>query len=90
MQQQTNSLLYTVLIVVLGLAAGYIYYSQWVAPFAAEVPPAPIAAQDDFSTFKDLKINFSSFKDKAYAKFNIFGELPVDPGITGKRDLFAP
>ena len=90
MTSQYSSKLYIALIIIGGLAAGYLYYSQIAQPAEPTVPPAPITAHDDLKSFQDLKIDFSIFTSPLYKNLNIFGESPVNPGVTGKKDLFAP
>ncbi|GEM_PF-1641850 len=78
------------LILVLGFALGYFYYSQWAVPARVPVEPPPVAGRDDLNKFQNLKIDFSILDNKKYKALQIFGESPVNPGITGKKDLFAP
>lgn len=78
------------LILVVAFAIGYLYYSQSIQPAEIPINPPPIAERDDFSTFKDLTINFSILDDSRFKSLRVFGESPVKPGVTGKRDIFAP
>lgn len=89
MQSSQNKLL-LVLIIILGFAAGYIYYSQFAAVSAPAVAPLPISAKDDLKKFETLKINFSILDTAKYKSLEVFGESPVVPGVTGKKDIFAP
>jgi len=89
-QQNNQTTLIIALIIVLGFAVGYFYYSQWVVPDRVLVEPPPIAGRDDLKTFENLKIDFSILDNKKYKVLEIFGESPVNPGATGKRDIFAP
>ena len=89
-QQNNQTTLIIALIIVLGFAVGYFYYSQWVVPARVLVEPPPIAGRDDLKTFENLKIDFSILDNKRYKALEIFGESPVNPGITGKKDIFAP
>lgn len=88
--QSSTTKLYAALIILAGIAGGYLLYSQWVAPGEEAIPPSPISSHDDLAAFKSLTIDFSVFTSPAYKNLVIFGELPVNPGITGKKDLFAP
>lgn len=88
--QSTTTRLYVALIIIVGLAAGYLFYSQWIKPTETATPPSPISSHDTLASFQSLKIDFSVFTSPAYKNLNIFGEVPVNPGITGKKDLFAP
>ncbi len=86
----SNAKLFGFLIVLVGIVGGYLYYSQTIKPSEATTPPAPVAANDDLRAFQDLKLDFSILNDTVYKSLSVFGEAPVNPGITGKKDLFAP
>lgn len=90
--QQTNNqnVLILTLILVLGFAIGYFYYSQWAVPAREPVGPPPLSSRDDLKSFRDLQIDFSVLDNKKYKTLEIFGESPVNPGATGKKDLFSP
>lgn len=90
MNSSSSPKLYITLIVLIGLVGGYIVYSQWIAPTEALIPPTPISSQDTLTTFKNLKIDFSVLDNPGYKSLITSGESPVNPGITGKKDLFAP
>ncbi|MEK7138756.1 MAG: hypothetical protein AAB799_01095 [Patescibacteria group bacterium] len=78
------------LILVVAFAVGYLYYSQ--SPQLAPIPagqPATLT-KDDLSSFKDISLNFSVLEDARFKSLRTFGESPVKPGVTGKRDLFSP
>ena len=89
-QNQQNLWLYAGLIILVGLVAGYLGYSQLIQPTEASVPPAPISSKDTLKSFQNLKIDFSILDSTAYKSLQIFGEMPVNPGVTGKKDIFAP
>ena len=74
---------------VVGIAIGYFYYSQTLKLAGPEIPPSPISNQDDLKTFKDLSINFGLLDDPLYRNLKVVGEMPVNPGFTGKKDIFA-
>lgn len=77
-------------IMVLGIIAGYLFYSLTIKGNNVGIPP-PAAAQDDtLSKFKDISLDFSIFDDLRFKSLKIFGELPVQPGATGRVDIFAP
>lgn len=78
------------LILVLAFAIGYLYYSQSIQPAQTPINPPPLSTKDDFATFKDLVIDFSVLDDARFKSLRTFGESPVKPGVTGKRDIFAP
>ena len=83
-------MLILVLIILLGIVLGYFYYSSFVVPATVPVPPSPIAQTDDLKTFEGLQIDFGILTNKKFQTLQIFGESPVNPGATGKKDLFAP
>lgn len=85
-----SSKLYIALIILVGIAAGYLAYTNFIKPGEEAVPPSPISARDDLGSFKNLKIDFSAFTSAAYKNLAVFGEVPVNPGATGKKDIFAP
>ena len=78
------------LIVVVAFAIGYLFYSQSIQPAQLPINPPPLSARDDLAKFKDLTIDFSILDDSRFKSLRVFGESPVRPGVTGKRDLFAP
>ncbi len=91
LQQSTNqNTLIIALIIVLGFAGGYIYYSQWAVPARVLIEPPVIAGRDDLKKFENLKIDFSILDNSKYKALEIFGESPVNPGVTGKKDIFSP
>lgn len=78
------------LIVVVAFAIGYLFYSQSIQPAQLPIDPPPLSERDDLAKFKDLTIDFSILDDSRFKALRIFGESPVKPGVTGKRDIFAP
>ena len=71
-------------------AVGYLYYSQFIQPAQLPIGPGPLSERDDLTMFKDLTIDFSILDDARLKSLKVFGESPVKPGVTGKRDIFAP
>ena len=90
MAQQPANRSIMILILVVAFAIGYLYYSQSIVPAQLPINPPPISAKDDLLMFKDLTIDFSILDDTRFKSLRTFGESPVRPGVTGKRDLFAP
>lgn len=73
-------------IIFIGFAAGYLYYSQTSETFVnTSLPLDP-----DLQYFEDTKLDFSILSDERYKALEIYGEVPVDPGVTGRRNIFAP
>lgn len=82
-----SNLMITILVAVIGMAAGYFVY-QSMGAYA--VTPAPAAGAEAFTQLKGLTTDFSVLQDDRFRTLQVFGELPVNPGIGGKNDLFAP
>jgi len=78
------------LIIVVAFAFGYLYYSQYIQPAQLPINPSPGATKNDLAIFKDLAIDFSILEDTKFKSLRVFGEPSVKPGVTGKRDIFAP
>ena len=88
--QNNQTRLISGFIIVLGFAIGYFYYYQWAIPARTPIEPPPVAEKDDLKKLENLKINFSILDNNKYKALEVFGESPVNPGVTGKKDLFAP
>ena len=88
-QPTTNKSL-MLLMLVAAFAVGYLYYSQSIQPAQLPIKPPPLSEKDNLSMFKDLTIDFSILDDAKFKSLRVFGESPVRPGVTGKRDIFAP
>lgn len=77
-----------IIIVIIGLVVGNFYYSSFISE--TYVIPALNGQVDDLSGFKDISIDVSDLQKNQINSLRIFGEYPVNPGLTGKRNLFAP
>lgn len=86
----SSSKFYIALIVIIGLVGGYVGYSQWLKPAEASIPPLVISNPDGLKAFTNLKIDLNILDDSAYKGLITSGESPVNPGVTGKKDIFAP
>jgi hypothetical protein len=84
------SKLYLLLIVLIGLIGGYVFYGQIIKPSEEAVPPPAVDKQDNLNSFRNMKIDFTAISDISKKDLIISGEAPVNPGVTGKKDLFAP
>ncbi|HVZ11077.1 MAG TPA: hypothetical protein VG941_01505 [Candidatus Paceibacterota bacterium] len=82
--------LYVLLIMILGIVLGYIYYNQYVQPNEVPVAASPVKETDTLKDFQNIRLDFSVLDAAVYKNLQIFGEVPVVPGATGKRDIFAP
>ena len=86
-----TSIFVQIAIVLLGIVGGYIYYSQVIAPSKIPITLPDIPGNDSLSKFKDLKtFNFIIFNDATFRSLKTLGDIPVEPGTTGRTDLFAP
>ena len=83
-----NSKFLTISIAIVGLIAGYLLYTQLIQPTEIPTPAAPVSSSDDLKSFQNLKIDFSTLDNATYQSLTIYGESPVNPGVTGKKDLF--
>jgi len=72
------------LIVVLGVVAGLIYYTGLIKP---EVPVSP-NAYPDLLRFRTMSLNFSVLDNASFENLETFGNIPVNPGVTGRNDIF--
>ncbi|MDP3792110.1 MAG: hypothetical protein Q8Q89_00030 [bacterium] len=89
--QLGESKMMLVFIVVIGAIAGYLSYSGSDAPIIPDNLNSSQKRSSSLESFADLNINFSILDNETYKALEIFGENPVDPGITGERiDPFAP
>jgi hypothetical protein len=77
-------------IIILGILAGYLFYSLTIKGTEVGIPPPAVSQDDTLSKFKDINLNFSVFDDFRFKSLKIFGESPVQPGPTGRVDIFAP
>ncbi|HWA64554.1 MAG TPA: hypothetical protein VG866_01725 [Candidatus Paceibacterota bacterium] len=75
---------------IFGIVLGYIYYSQYVGPNETPVAASPIEETDTLKDFQNVQIDFSVLDATIYTNLKVFGEVPVIPEATGKRDIFAP
>ena len=74
-------------IIFMGLALGYLYYSQTSEII---VDTGAVQLDPDLQYFENAKLDFSILEDERYKALEVYGEVPVDPGITGRRNIFAP
>lgn len=81
-----------IILVVLGLAAGALFYFQLIKPGrVTEIALSP-ELRDEIAKlrkFKNLKLNLSIFDTEGFKNLRIFGDVPVKPAPGGKADLFS-
>lgn len=88
-QKTYTSRLLIILIIIVGFGGGYFYFSQLVSEPSVSISPFA-NKKDDLAEFKDFKLNTAILEDKTYRVLQVFGELPVIPGVTGKQNPFVP
>jgi hypothetical protein len=88
--KENSSKVIPIAIVVLGFVAGYLFYFLTIKGTEAEIPSPAVSQDDTLSRFKDINLDFSVFDDFRFKSLKVFGELPVQPGTTGRVDIFAP
>jgi len=77
-------------IIVMGVIFGYLSYSGMDEPII-EAGTGVIISKEELESLKNFNIDFSILSNETYKTLEIFGENPVDPGITGERiNPFAP
>lgn len=84
------SKLYLLLIVLIGLIGGYVLYGQIIKPSEEAIAAPAVDKQDNLNSFRNMKIDFNAIKNISSKDLIVSGESPVNPGVTGKKDLFAP
>lgn len=77
-----------IVIVITGLILGNFYYSTFTSE--TYVTPALNGHIDDLSGFASISLDVSDLQKNQINSLRIFGEYPVKPGLTGKRNIFAP
>ena len=89
MQQTTNKLI-AGLIILLGLATGYIYNVYFVESFSIVFSASSQKVNPDKLQRMIGGINWNIIDSPQFKSLEKFGESPVDKGVTGKKDIFAP
>jgi len=88
-KSSSTSPIILIAVVAFGILGGYLYYSQFVG--APEPIPTPVVAtQDSLSRLATVNLNFAIFDQPLFQSLRIYGEAPVQPGTTGRQDIFAP
>ncbi len=74
----------------MGLVFGYLSYSAIEEP-VVDTGAEVTTSKEELEALKNFSIDFSILSNETYKTLEIFGENPVDPGITGERiNPFAP
>ena len=88
--QLGESMVMLTFIVIIGAIVGYLSYSGLDIPLIPENPDL-LQKTDSLESFANLSIDFSILENETFRSLEIFGENPVNPGITGERiNPFAP
>ena len=78
-----------IIVIAVGLVLGYLFYLQ--SDIETEILiNLPDQKTDNIDKLSNLNVDFFIFDDERFKALQIFGELPVSPGITGRKDIFAP
>ncbi len=79
------------LIIVLGVLGGFIYNNQ-ITPAADEriKPMKSISPDDTLSKLRNSRMDFSILEDETFKSLKVFVELPINPGETGRENIFLP
>ncbi len=85
---ETNNNFIIIILIAAGIIGGYIYYTN----IASEVfiNPALGGKVDDLKKLDGIGLNLSDAELARINALQIFGEYPVNPGTTGKKNIFAP
>ena len=83
--------LFAGLIIFVGLVLGYLLYSSYPDGLFGAVAATLAPKLDDLGQrVEKLDLRFTVLDRIASSQLEIFGEIPVTPGTTGKEDLFSP
>ena len=74
-------------IIFLGFAVGYLYYSQTSETFVVTEGPS---ISTELDSFNRIKFDLSILDNEHYKALEVYGEIPVDPGVSGRRNIFEP
>lgn len=88
--QQTSNRLISLLIVLLGLAAGYIYSIYYIEALNLVTPASSQKVTPAKLEKMIAGINWQITESTQFRSLQTYGESPVDKGVTGKKDIFAP
>lgn len=78
-------------IIFIGIIGGYFYYAQIIVPSKEPITLPDIPRDDSLSKFKNPEsFDFRIFSQNSFQSLKTLGEAPVQPGTTGRDDVFAP
>lgn len=86
-KSQTN--LFSILIVIISVVAGYLYYSSMeITISVGSEGLAP--SKDDLMNYENVNLDFSILDNEKFTNLQTIGEVPLQPGDVGKKNIFAP
>jgi len=85
-----NNKLIPIVIIFLGILGGYLYFIQLEDTTITTVVGGSLSAESGLDKLDNLTIDFSPLDDQKFIELQVFGESPVAPGATGKKNIFNP
>ncbi|OGN28801.1 MAG: hypothetical protein A3A33_03405 [Candidatus Yanofskybacteria bacterium RIFCSPLOWO2_01_FULL_49_25] len=85
-----TSPLILLLVALLGIIGGYIYYTQIGASGEDLVQAAPGANDSSFLRFKTLKLDFSLLDTAPFSNLKTYGDIPIQSSVGTRDDIFNP
>lgn len=90
-KKTNNSMFVNVVVIILGIIGGYLYYSQLIEPNKQKVVVLDINRQDLLIKFKDPELfDFKLLTQPYFRNLKIISESPLLPSVGGKENPFAP
>jgi hypothetical protein len=86
-KSQTN--LFSILIVIVSVVAGYLYYSSMEITISVG-SEALVIPKDDLMNYENVNLDFSILDNEKFTNLQTIGEVPLQPGDVGKKNIFAP
>jgi len=81
--------LLAILVLIIGVVVGYLYYAQVASTNVSIFPPLKADGNDSLAKFKNVNLNFQIFDSTNFKSLKTFGEVPVPTGQPGKPDIFG-
>lgn len=88
-KKSTNPLILT-LIILLGLMAGYFFYSNSLKDNQQDLSEPLTVEELDFLKFGEQVSNYPILDSRTYNSLRIYGEIPVSLGVSGRTNPFLP
>ena len=75
-------------IALMGAVFGYLYVAE--PDTSVLIIPSELSSKDGIQSLEGVRLDLSILDDVRYKRLEIFGENPVDPGVTGEvRNPFS-